>query len=178
MEPVGATLVAKSNQKRLHRPGWSVPGKPLRPINTQGINMLTWFSKHIAIISLLLIVVLITVSFLSPSTAGILGIIILLLGLVLTSITLIRRHRQAYLQGQISRTVYFRNVILEMAGVLLAMVLAAWVGNRIALFATRQIDHTLTRFLAIILVGLLIGVIVGTLVKKTWNSFLKIPQIK
>ena len=140
--------------------------------------MLTWFSKHIAIISLLLIVVLIVISLLSPSTAGILGIVILLLGLVLTIITIIRRHRQAYLQGQISRIVYFRNVVFEITGVLLAMILAAWIGNRIALSATRQIDHTLTRFLAVILVGLLIGVIVGTLVKKTWNSLLKIPQTK
>jgi uncharacterized membrane protein YraQ (UPF0718 family) len=58
------------------------------------------------------------------------------------------------------------------------MFLAAWIGNRIALLATRQIDNTITRFLAIILVGLLIGVIVGTLVKKTWNSLLKISQTK
>jgi hypothetical protein len=142
------------------------------------MNMLTWFSKYLAIISLLLIVTLVVVSLLSPSTAGILGITILLLGLVLTSITIIRRHRQAYLQGYISRAVYARNVIFEISGVLLAMILAAWIGNRIALLVTHQIDNTLTRFLAIILIGLLIGVAVGTLVKKTWNSLLKIPQTK
>jgi hypothetical protein len=140
--------------------------------------MLTWLSKHIAITSLLLIAVLIVVSLLSPSVGGILGTIILLFGLVLTGFTLIRKHRASYLQGQISRVVYIRNAIFEIIGVLMAMFLAAWIGNQIALLATRQIDNALTRFSAIILIGLTIGVIVGTLVKKTWNSLLKIPQTK
>jgi hypothetical protein len=140
--------------------------------------MLTWLSKHIGIISLLLIAVLIVVSLLSPSVGGILGIMVLLLGLVLTSITLIRKHRESYLQGQISRLVYIRNVIFEIIGVLIAMILAAWFGNHIALLATQQIDHSLTRFFAVILIGLLIGIIVGTAVKKTWNSLLKVPQTK
>jgi hypothetical protein len=140
--------------------------------------MLTWLSKHIAIISLLLIAVLIVVSLLSSSVGGILGTIILLFGLVLSGITLIRKHRESYLQGQISRIVYIRNVIFEIIGVLIAMILAAWIGNHIALLATRQIDNTLTRFVAVILIGLFVGISVGTLVKKTWNGLLKIPQTK
>jgi hypothetical protein len=136
--------------------------------------MLNWFNKNIIIISSVIIVTLLVITFIFPSIGGILGIAFLLSGFLLAGIVIIQRHREAYLQGKISRRVYIRNACLEIAGILLAMLLAAWIGNLIAQIATRQIDHTLIRFIAGIIIGLLIGIGVGSVVKKTWNRLLSI----
>lgn len=84
-----------------------------------------------------------------------------------------QRNWKTYLQGKITRSVFMRNVILEIFGILLAMTLAGLLGRYIAEVATAQITNDIARFIAGILIGLLAGVCVAILVKRTWGRLLK-----
>jgi hypothetical protein len=135
--------------------------------------MLSFFRKYAIIIAVLLFLSLLICVRLFPSSGLILTIIFLILGFVLASLPVVEKHRQAYLQGKISRGVYTRNILFDMTGVLLALIAAALLGRYIAEIATRQISNDLTKLIAGIIIGLLIGLVVGTLVKQAWRHTAK-----
>lgn len=135
--------------------------------------MLSLFRKHAMIISLLLFLSLLICVWLFPSSGLILTILFLLCGFVLASLPIVEKHRQAYLQGQISRGVYVRNIFFDAAGILLALILAGLLGRYIAEIATRQISNDLTKLIAGIMIGLLIGIAVGIFVKQAWGRLVK-----
>lgn len=60
--------------------------------------------------------------------------------------------------------------LYQTIGILLAMLIAAWVGNHVALYATRQIVDEVVRFVAAIFVAFLVGLGVGYIVKKAWDG--------
>jgi NhaP-type Na+/H+ or K+/H+ antiporter len=92
---------------------------------------------------------------------------------VLASFPVIEKHRQAYLQGKISRGIYIRNILFDVVGILLALILAALLGRYLAGIVTEQISNNLTKLIAGILVGLLIGLAVGIFVKGAWGRIAK-----
>jgi len=135
--------------------------------------MTTFFRKYSTPILFLLLLALLTLAWLFPSAGLILGIIFLLFSFFIASSAVLEKHRKAYRQGKIRRSIFIRNVILEMTSILLAMFLAGLLGRYMAGIATRQIDNDLTRVIAGIMVGLLVGMGVGTFVRKTWGRFAK-----
>ena len=138
--------------------------------------MLTWLNKHFAVIALLLIVVLLAAAWFVPTTARVLSMVLLAFIFSVTTGMIVQRSREGYLQGKLSRPVFLRSVALEITGVLLAMLLAAWIGNQIASLATGQITDALMRFVAGVLVAFLAGIGIGIFVKKAWNHVLKPVQ--
>ena len=139
--------------------------------------MATIVKKYSTIISILLVLLLFMIAWLYPSTGLILGVIFLVVTLVMACIGVIQKHRKSYLQGETTYFVYMRNVALEISGILLAMLCAAYLGNYIALLATRSISDILVRFAAGIFVGLLVGMVIGSAIRKLWGQFLKpVPQ--
>jgi len=112
-------------------------------------------------------------AWLYPSIGLILGLVFLVVTLVMACIAVIQKHRKSHLQGEITYYVFMRNVALEISGILLAMICAAFIGNYIALIATRSIEDVLIRFAAGIFVGLLVGMVIGSAIKKVWGQFLK-----
>jgi hypothetical protein len=139
--------------------------------------MLTSLKKYSTIISLVLVLLLLIVAWFYPSVGLMLGIILLFVALSTACIAVIRKHHKSYRRGEITTYVFMRNVALEIAGILLATVCAAFLGNYIALMATQSIDHSLIRFAAGVFVGLLIGMTMGTVVRKLWSRFV-LQQIK
>ena len=139
--------------------------------------MATFFRKYSTPILFFLLVTLLILAWLFPSAGLILGIIFLLFSFFIASSAVLEKHREAYRQGKIRRSIFIRNVILEMTSILLAMLLAGLLGRYMAGIATRQIDNDLTRVVAGIMVGLLVGMGVGTFARKTWGRFAKIDSM-
>jgi hypothetical protein len=136
--------------------------------------MTTYLRKYSTLISILLIPILFISGWLFPSAGRILLILSLGFGLFINSLMIVKKHRESYSQGKISRTIFVRNVSLEILGILLAMILASVLGRYVAEVATRQIDNDLTKVFAGVLVALLVGVAVGVLIKRTWNGLQRV----
>ena len=136
--------------------------------------MTALFKKHSTIILISLLLTLLILAWLFPSAGLKLGIVFLLASLGIASSIAIEKHRKAYVQGRITRGIFIRNAVLEIIGILLAMVLAGLLGRSVAEVATRQISHELTKILAGILTGLLVGMGVGAFAKRTWGRLVKV----
>ena len=137
--------------------------------------MTTAFSKHVIslIISLLLLMALFLTAWLYPSIGIPLGIIILLFGLAASTYMIIKKNREACLQGKILRSAAVRNSVLEITGILLAMLLAGRIGRPLAELVTGQIGHEIIRLIAGLITGLLAGAVIGTLVKGVSNRMVR-----
>lgn len=134
--------------------------------------MPTSLKKYSSIILLLLVLLLFVVAWFYPSLGLVLGTVLLFLALALACIAVIQKHRKSYLQGEITYLVFMRTIALEIGGILLAAVCAAYLGNHIALMATKSIGDILIRFAVGVLVGLLVGIAIGAVVRKLWSRFL------
>ena len=139
--------------------------------------MAAFFRKYSTPILFFLLLTLLVLAWLFPSDGLILGIIFLLLSFFITSSAVLEKHREAYLQGKIGRSIFIRNVLLEGTGILLAMVLAGVLGRVMAGMATRQIEDGLVRVIAGIMVGMLVGIGIGTVARKTWGRLAKVDPV-
>jgi len=136
--------------------------------------MTAMFKNYSTLVSVLLLLTVLIFVWLFPSAGLILVTTILLFSLILAGLTVIGKHREAYLQGKISRAVFVRNIFVEISGILLAMALASLLGKYIAQIATEHINNDLTKLITGILIGLLAGIGVGILVKHTWERIVKL----
>ena len=66
-----------------------------------------------------------------------------------------------------------RNVLIETAGLLLAMVLAGFLGRYIAQIATQHIGNDLIKLATGIATGLLVGIGVGVFMQRMSGLFMK-----
>ena len=140
--------------------------------------MATFFRKYSTPILFFLLLALLVLAWRFPSDGLILGIIFLLLSFLITSSAVLEKHKEAYRQGKIGRSIFIRNVLLEGTGILLAMLLAGVLGRVMAGMATRQIGDDLIRVIAGIMVGLLAGMGVGTFARKTWGRLTKVDSMQ
>ena len=123
--------------------------------------------KLLTIVVFMLIMAMFVFGLLFPPAKAFIGIVLLSSSLALASIGVVKKQKESYRQGKISRFVYLRNVILEVTGILLTMILAGFLGRCIAEIATRQINNDLTKIVVGILVGLSVGISIGILAKMT-----------
>ena len=104
-------------------------------------------------------------------------LIIVMIGLVFSGArafaSMIAKHREAYLQGKTSRVVFIHNVLFEIMGILVAMMLAGLLGRYIAEIVTQQISNDLIKFTAGIATGLLVGIGVGIVMQHIWGRLIK-----
>lgn len=136
--------------------------------------MTTVFKNYRTLISVALLLVVLFFARLFPAAGLILGVTFLLFSLIIASLAVIGKHREAYRQGQITRAIFIRNIFVEILGVLIAMALAVLLGRYIAQIATEHINNALTKFIAGILIGLLVGIGVSILVKHVWGRIVKL----
>ena len=83
--------------------------------------------------------------------------------LIITVALTARKHWRSYKQGNITRNVVMRNMLLDIFGILLAMTLAGLFGRHIAEIATEQINNDLTKLIAGVVIGLVVGIGIGLL---------------
>ncbi len=125
----------------------------------------------------LLLVLLLSMWFL-PSATPVLGIILILFSLSLAFFSIFRKHHTAYLQGKLTRAAFLRNILLDMFGIVLAVVLAGLLGRYLAEVIARPIDNNAARVIAGMILGLLVGVGVGLFVNRAWGRFVKTSPAK
>ena len=133
--------------------------------------MTTIFKKYQTPIFIFLILALCISVWLFSSVIW-LGLIIVLSGLIATSYMIVRKQRESYLQGKISRTVLIRNVCIEITGILIALILAGLLGRTFAEMLTQSMSNDLIRLIAGIVIGLLVGIAVGAFIKWGWTKLM------
>jgi hypothetical protein len=137
---------------------------------------MTFLRKHTTLIMISLLLALCNLAWSFPSARPVLGIVFLSLSFLIVSSALVHKHMETYRQGAIPRSVFLRNIALDLTGTGLAMISAGLLARVAAEVATRQIDDDLLRFVAGILLGLLIGLAVGSLMRQTWGRLVKTPS--
>jgi hypothetical protein len=133
--------------------------------------MTTFFTKHSTPILFFLLLTFLALAWLFPAAGLILEIVFLPLSLVIAGLVVLEERKEAYRQGQITRGVFTRRAVLEITGILLAMVLAGLLGRYVTEIATRQMEDGLIRTSAGMMVGLMVGIGVGIFARKTWGRF-------
>jgi hypothetical protein len=122
----------------------------------------------IAYLSILLIVSLVV-----PGWAGTLTGIVLFISFAIAIYSVVQKQIKLYGEKPTSRVKLAWNVLFEIMGVLLAMVLAGLLGRTIAQIGTAHINNELTKLIAGIVMALLAGMAIGTLVTRTWGRLIK-----
>ena len=113
--------------------------------------------------------VLLAVAFFAPGWAGLTAGILIFLIVAMSLFGVVRNQTKLHREKRINRITLVRNVLYEVMGILLAMILAFVIGRYITEIATGQIGNDLIRFIAAIVISLLAGMSVGFLVKRTWG---------
>jgi uncharacterized protein YacL len=109
----------------------------------------------------------------APGWAGAITSIVLFISFAIAIFILVQKQTKLYREEPTSQVKLARNVLFEVMGVLLAMVLAGLLGRYIAQTGTAQISNDLTKLIAGIVIALLAGMGVGFLVKRTWGRLVK-----
>ena len=110
---------------------------------------------------------------LAPGWAGAIISIALFISFAIAIFFVVQKQMKLYQEKPTSRVKLARNVLFEIMGVLLAMVLAGLLGRYIAQIGTAQVSNDLTKLIAGFLIALLAGMGVGILVKHTWERLVK-----
>lgn len=134
--------------------------------------MSTLFRKYSTLISIVLLVTFLISVWIFPSARSVVVVIFLLFIVAQAFTAVIVKHRESYLQGKIMSAVFVRNVLIETTYLLLAMILAGFLGRFIAQIATQQISNDLMKFAAGITIGLLVGVGVGVVMQRISGRFI------
>jgi hypothetical protein len=138
--------------------------------------MNTLLRKHSTILTLSLLLAFLILLRLFPSWGLIFGIFFLLCSLFLAGLSIIGNHRQQYLDGKITRATFLRSVVLELMGVILAMVLAGLLARYLAELVTRQVGDELIRYITGIAIGVGAGIFVGVCIRQIWGRLVKISS--
>jgi hypothetical protein len=128
--------------------------------------MLTLFGKYSIAISLLLLLGVLLVAWLLPTSGLGIGIILLLFSLVLAVVTVFEKHRKTYFEGRITHVTFRRNLVFDVAGILLAVIMAGILSRYLAGIAAGQIPNDITRLIVGIMIGLVVGIAVGMLINR------------
>ena len=137
--------------------------------------MTTFITKHSTVILLSGLLMLLILAWVFPTSGLRLGITFLLLSFLVATLVLLEKHKKAYRSGKITRSIFIRNVTLEISGTFLIMLLAGILGRYVAEVATHHIVNDLTRMVTGIGVGLVVGLGLGFLAKKTLSRLVDIP---
>lgn len=136
--------------------------------------MFSLFRKYSTNILVLLLVILLISIWLFPHFRSIFTILFLVCGLALASSPVIEKHRQAYLQGKISRRVCTRNILFDVVGIVFALILAVLLGRYFAEATTELISNEFIKLTAGIVIGLLTGLAVGIFIQQSWRRLIRI----
>ena len=135
--------------------------------------MTTFVRNHSTPLLVVLLILLLSLAWLFPSSGARLGITFLLACLLIASAAALEKHEQAYRESRLTRLQFIRNSSMEIVGLLLAIVLAAAVGRYAARLASHSIENDLLRTLTGIGVGMVVGFGVGALARGTWGLLMR-----
>src|SRR5688572_4175566 len=135
--------------------------------------MLKSIRSYLPILCIALLLALIAIFFLAPTWVGTAVSIALFISSTIAIFSAVQKQMQLFREKPTSQFKLVLNVLLEIMGILLAMVLAGLLGRYIAQLGTAQISNDLTKLTAGIVIGLLAGMGIGILVTRTWGKLVK-----
>jgi hypothetical protein len=134
---------------------------------------LTFILAYWPALSIVLILMLFGVFFFVPGWAGVTAGVVFSLSIAMTIFSVLQKHKNLYAEKPANRIMLVCNILFEIMGILMAMILAGFLGQYSAQLVTQQIGNDLIRFAAGISTGLLVGIGVGILMQFTWGRLIK-----
>ena len=128
--------------------------------------MTTFFKNRSTLIFVLLLLTMLILTWLFPSSRFMIEAAFLLVSLALASLVVVAKNRESYQQGQLTRTAFMRRNILDVFGILLAMSSSGLLANYIGRIINVQMAGDLARFVVVIVISLLVGLAIGILVRR------------
>jgi hypothetical protein len=150
-----------------------LPGFAKQPSILEGNAMITLLTRYLHFILISLLLALFVLAWLFPGAGTLVGTAFVLLSFSIVSVAIVRKQRDSYSRGRISRGMFLRNVVLEITGTGLTMVAAGLLGRTLAGMLTAQVNDDLVRFAAGMGIGLLAGILVGLFVSQTWGRLVR-----
>ena len=129
--------------------------------------------SYLPILCIALLLALIAIFFLAPTWAGTAVRIALIISSAIAIFSAVQKQMQLFREKPTSRFKLVLNILLEIMGILLAMVLAGLLGRYMVQLGTAQISNDLTKMVAGIVISLLAGMGMGILVTRTWGKLVK-----
>jgi len=134
---------------------------------------LTLILAYWPVLSIVLILMLFAVFFFVPGWAGVTAGIVFSLSVAMTIFSVVQKQKNLFREKPTSGIKLVRNVLFEIIGILIAMVLAGLLGRYIAQVATQQISNDLIKFVVGIATGLLVGIGIGVVMQRISGRFIK-----
>jgi hypothetical protein len=135
--------------------------------------MMTFMLAYWPVLSIVLILMLFGVFFLIPGWAGLTAAIVLSLSLAMTIFSIVQKHKNLYREKPASKIKWVCNIVLEIMGILMAMILAGWLARSMAPITTQSISNEVIRIAASIGTGLLVGLGASLVMQHIWGRFIK-----
>jgi heme/copper-type cytochrome/quinol oxidase subunit 4 len=118
--------------------------------------------------------VLFAVSFYMPDSANAMAGIMVVLGLSIVTYFVVQKHVHLHRQEQAPKTKTVKNILFELTGILLAMLVAGVLGKIAVETVTREIGDEMIKLIVGILIGMLTGLGVGLFVRWACGRFVEI----
>ena len=128
--------------------------------------MTTFFKNRLTRIFVLLLLTMLILTWLFPSSRFMIEAAFLLVSLALASLVVVGKNRESYQQGQLTQTAFMRRNILDVSGILLAMSSSGLLANYMGRIINVQMEGDLARFVVVIVISLLVGLAIGLLVRR------------
>ena len=125
-------------------------------------------------LSIILILVLFAGSFFVPIWANAIALAVVLLSLIIALYYVVSKHIRINQGKPTNKIRMTRNILLELTGILIAMLLAGLAGRYGAEALTHQIGDKWMKLTVGILIGLLTGLGVGIVFRRAWGRFIGI----
>ncbi len=140
------------------------------------------YKKYWPWVSIFLLLIILAFIFIWPAASRPLSIVVMILGLGMVVALTIQRHLQAYHKGGIDKKELARKIVMDLLGLLLAMVAAILVGGRFGRLVSQSAWEAgwpeWTVIAAGILTGFAAGFAAGWLVRFLWGVFFKPKRVK
>jgi len=137
---------------------------------------MTVILKYWTPLSIVLILTLFAGAILVPGWADAIAGAVLILSLGIAVFSVVHKQKRLYREWSAGKFKAARRILVELAGVLLAMCLAMSLGRYAAEAATRQIGDDLTRLVVGIVTAMLMGLGAGALVRRAWGRLVEISE--
>ena len=127
--------------------------------------MTTFFKKRTPILWALILITMLVLTWLYPSSRGIIEGTFLFVSLALASLVVVAKNREAYRQGKLRGRAFVGHSLFDVFSILLAMVAAGLLANSIAQMMNVQLGSHIISILTVIAVSLLAGMGIGVLMR-------------
>jgi hypothetical protein len=149
--------------------------------------MITTLEKYWPYISILLLLLLLAAPFAWPGATVLLGVVAVILGVGAVILFSVHGHVKAHRDGRLDRAGLFRNIAIDVPGLLLTIPAAAFAGRAVGQLAGDAARRFAEQawpswsgaagILCSLLAGLLVGLIVGFAVKTVWRKLFKTKEL-